>query len=126
MEKAQQAKQVISQAQQKEFTEKFNAFRTLLIDFGDFNNSYDDILTNVMSYDNKTKIMNWFYSKSPDSKLIIDDITIPQEFIEFLTNMKIRYTNRDKKGGSRRRPSRKYKKSAKRVFRKKSRSTRRR
>jgi hypothetical protein len=29
-------------------------------------------------------------------------------------------------GGSRRRPSRKYKKSAKRVFRKKSRSTRRR
>lgn len=31
-----------------------------------------------------------------------------------------------RKGGSRRRPSRKYKKSAKRVFRKKSRSTRRR
>ena len=31
-----------------------------------------------------------------------------------------------RRGGSRRRPSRKYKKSAKRVFRKKSRSTRRR
>jgi hypothetical protein len=34
--------------------------------------------------------------------------------------------NDNPRGGSRRRPSRKYKKSAKRVFRKKSRSTRRR
>jgi hypothetical protein len=57
---------------------------------------------------------------------------VPEAFRSFLVGLKTTYhsekdeLSKMKAGSRRRRPSRKYKKSAKRVFRKKSRSTRRR
>lgn len=109
--------------QQKELEEKLADFQKLLFKNADFN-SYNPTWE-VLSDDNKKNIMTWFYNKNLDSELIIDDITVPSNFIEVLTSIK----KTNLKGGSRRRrrpSSRKYKKSAKRVFRKKSRSTRRR
>ena len=108
--------------QQTELKEKLAGLQKLLFNNADFN-SYKPTWE-VLSDDNKKSITTWFYDENMDSELIIDDITVPQEFITVLTFIK--KTNR--KGGSRRRrrpSSRKYKKS-KRVFRKKSRSTRRR
>jgi len=110
--------------QQAELEEKLDDFQKLLFNNADFN-SYKPTWE-VLSDDNKKMIMIWFNNKNMDSELILNDgITVPSEFIEFLTHIK--KTN-PSPGGSRRRrrPSRKYKKSAKRVFRKKSRSTRRR
>ena len=109
-------------SQQTELKEKLADFQKLLFNNADFN-SYKPTWE-AMSDDNKKRIMTWFYDKNPNSELIIDDIPVPPEFIEVLTSIKKTNLN----GGSRRRrrPSRKYKKSAKRVFRKKSRSTRRR
>lgn len=111
-----------SYSQQMEVKEKRAGFQKLLFNNTDFN-SYKSTWE-VLSDDNKKKIMLWFYDKNPNSELIIDDIPVPPEFIDVLTYIK----KQNKSGGSRRRrrPSRKYKKSAKRVFRKKSRSTRRR
>lgn len=109
-------------SQQTELKEKLADFQKLLFNNADFN-SYKPTWE-VLSDDNKKRIMLWFYNQNMDSELIIDDITVPSNFIEVLTSIK----KTNLKGGSRRRrrPSRKYKKSAKRVFRKKSRSTRRR
>jgi len=108
-------------SQQTGLEEKYADFQKLLYDTADFH-SYKSIWV-AMSDDNKKKIMTWFYNKNLDSKLNIDDITVPQEFIDVLTSIR---TQNNEGGSRRRRPSRKYKKSAKRVFRKKSRSTRRR
>jgi hypothetical protein len=109
--------------QQTELEGKLADFQKLLFNNADFNSH--KLTWEAMSDDNKQKIMLWFYNKNLDSELNIDDITVPPEFIEVLTSIKKTNLN----GGSRRRrrpSSRKYKKSAKRVFRKKSRSTRRR
>ena len=108
-------------SQQMELNEKLADFEKLLFNNADFN-SYK-LTWDALSDNNKKMIMLWFNDKNMDSELIISDITVPSEFIEFLTSIKKKNLN----GGSRRRrrPSRKYKKS-KRVFRKKSRSTRRR
>ena len=94
----------------------------MLFKNADFN-SYK-LTWEALSDNNKKIIMLWFNDKNMDSELIISDITVPSNFIDVLTSIKKTNLN----GGSRRRrrPSRKYKKSAKRVFRKKSRSTRRR
>ena len=71
---------------------------------------------------NKRLIIKWF--EDPNSINTGLDI---QEMNIILKDELIRVKNtKNSSGGSRRRPSRKYKKSAKRVFRKKSRSTRRR
>ena len=110
------------QASQKmELNKKLADFQELLFNNANFN-SY--IRTwEALSDDNKERIMKWFHNRDMDSELIISGITVPPEFIEVLTNIK--KTNPSPGGSRRRRPSRKYKKS-KRVFRKKSRSTRRR
>ncbi len=107
-----------------ELNEKLADFQQLLFNNADFN-SYKGTWE-ALSDDNKERIMKWVHNRDMDSELILNDgITVPSEFIDFLTHIK---NTNPSPGGSRRRrrPSRKYKKSAKRVFRKKSRSTRRR
>lgn len=112
--------------QEIEFKENLARFQNLLYDNADFH-SYKNTWE-AMSDDNKKKILKWFYDNNPDSELNIDDITVPEQFITVLTSIKKQIRQISSSAGSRRRrrPSRKYKKSAKRVFRKKSRSTRRR
>jgi hypothetical protein len=101
---------------------------------------------NTFDVAQKISIASWFYKGVGDlPKHVIDGKganagteVVPDSFRSFLLELKQTY-NREKKqaelaaadmtySGSRRRrrPSRKYKKSSKRVFRKKSRSTRRR
>jgi len=117
----------MSFAQEIEFKENFARFQNSLYDNADFH-SYKNTWE-AMSDDNKKKIHKWVYDTNQDSELNIDDITVPEQFITFLTSIK---NQNSSSAGSRRRrrslpkSSRKYKKSAKRVFRKKSRSTRRR
>jgi len=116
-------------SQKNEFNEKLAAFQKLLFDDTNFS-SYKDTW-NTLSDDNQKKTMQWFYNKDMSYQLNFDDITIPEQFITILTNMKMKQ-DQHQDGGSRSRrrrtrsSSRKYKKSAKRVFRKKSRSMRRR
>jgi hypothetical protein len=87
-------------------------------------------------------ISSWFYNKTigPLPTHVIDGKgantgteVVPEAFRSFLVDLKTTYhrekddlSNMNAGSRRRRRPSRKYKKSAKRVFRKKSRSTRRR
>ena len=88
--------------------------------FGSYKSQWD-----VLSDQNKANLVLWFYHGKDDN--IPNDLTrfMNENFQEFLVGLK---RNRNRPGGSsrRRRPSRKYKKSSKRVFRKKSHSTRRR
>jgi hypothetical protein len=87
----------------------------------------------ILSQPAKMSYIRWFYSdrKRPLSDVLnkdggdvpITDSTLIDYFEKFT---KESLEQPDKGGSRRRRPSRKYKKSAKRVFRKKSRSTRRR
>lgn len=88
----------------------------------------------ALSDDNQNNIIKWFCDKNPNAELIFVGIQPSEQFIDFLTYIRTSGLLTPKTNGShalsggsrrRRRPSRKYKKS-KRVFRKKSRSTRRR
>ena len=84
----------------------------------------------MLSEPAKTSYIRWFYSdrKRPLSDVWNDDSANVKITDSALIDYFEKFTKESLKGGSRRRrrPSRKYKKSAKRVFRKKSRSTRRR
>jgi hypothetical protein len=113
-------------------------FKTDIVDekFGNYKELWD-------TFDDaqKISISSWFYNNTIGSipNHVIDGKgantgteVVPEAFRSFLVDLKTTYhrekdelSNMDA-GSRRRRPSRKYKKSAKRVFRKKSRSTRRR
>ena len=62
-------------SQQTELKEKLADFQKLLFKNADFN-SYKPTWE-VLSDDNKKRIMLWFYNQNMDSELIIDDIIVP-------------------------------------------------
>ncbi|NBO71468.1 MAG: hypothetical protein EBU66_12750 [Bacteroidetes bacterium] len=80
----------------------------------------------------KTRLLDWVRGKpqNEDDTFFIKDFiaALPRPVLFHIKNLKAKLSQVNSNGGSRRRrrPSRKYKKSSKRVFRKKSRSTRRR